>query len=202
MHQCTSSDRVLIIFYLLILQIAKAKLMFHKFQKTSFQFQHCWNVLRCQPKWINDKVKSRKRLFAMTCSPSTPDSINIGENDIFTNDFVDSERPLGGKVENERLNKQNSKNSASVDVAGILNEINEEKKMELIGETFVQEQERLRILLEHEQERLRFKQEKLRAEQVRKDDKIMLMDTSGLSKVQKEYIQHRQMKIVESRRKK
>jgi hypothetical protein len=138
----------------------------------------------------------------MTCSPSTPDSINIGENDIFTNDFVDSERPLGGKVENERLNKQNSKNSASVDVAGILNEINEEKKMELIGETFVQEQERLRILLEHEQERLRFKQEKLRAEQVRKDDKIMLMDTSGLSKVQKEYIQHRQMKIVESRRKK
>ncbi|XP_059435420.1 protein DEFECTIVE IN MERISTEM SILENCING 3-like isoform X2 [Corylus avellana] len=38
-------------------KIAKAKLMFHKFQKTSFQFQHCWNVLRCQPKWINDKIR-------------------------------------------------------------------------------------------------------------------------------------------------
>ncbi|XP_062162657.1 protein DEFECTIVE IN MERISTEM SILENCING 3-like isoform X3 [Alnus glutinosa] len=38
-------------------KIAKAKLMFHEFQKTSFQFQHCWNVLRSQPKWINGKIR-------------------------------------------------------------------------------------------------------------------------------------------------
>jgi len=196
MHQSTSSDRGLIIFYFLFLQIAKAKLMFHEFQKTSFQFQHCWNVLRSQPKWINGKVKSRKRLFAMTSSPFTPCWINIGENDFFTNDFVDSERTLGRKVENERLNKQKSKDSAGVDVSGILSEINEERKIELIGKTSVQEQEQ-----EQEQERLRFKQEKLRAEQAW-EDTVMLMNTSGLFEVQKEYIHCCQLKIFENRRRK
>jgi hypothetical protein len=141
---------------------------------------------------MHGKVKSRKRLFAMTSSPFTPYWINIGENDFFTNDFVDSERTLGRKVENERLNKQKSKDSAGVDVSGILSEINEERKIELIGKTSVQEQE---------QERLRFKQEKLRAEQAR-EDTIMLMNTSGLSEVQKEYIHRCQMKIFENRRRK
>jgi ribosomal protein S13 len=158
--------------------------MFQEFEKTSFQFEHCWNVLRCQPIWIKGKKKSRKRIFPTTFSP-TLDLINLEEDDSSTNHFVDLEIPLGKKVGNELLNEPISENS--------------EREMEVIEETSIQEQKRLRSLHEHELERLRFKQEKLQEEQVREEDKLMLMDTSGLSEVQKEYIHQRQMEILENR---
>jgi hypothetical protein len=203
MHQPTNSDRGLIVFYFFFsfnLQIIKAKLMFQEFEKISFQFEHCWNVLRCQPQWINGKKKSRKRTFATTYSP-TLDLINLEDDDSSTNHFVDLEIPQGRrKAEKERLNKRKSKKSASADVVETLNEIKEEMKSKLIEETSIQEQDKLHNM--HERERLRFKQEKLQAEQAREDDKIMLMDTSGLSEIQKEYIHHRQMEVLENRRKK
>ena len=45
-------------------------------------------------------------------------------------------------------------------------------------------------------------QEKLRMEQLKEEERIIMMDTSSLSQIQQEYYHQRQMEILESRRSK
>ncbi|CAL5332421.1 unnamed protein product [Camellia sinensis] len=126
------------------------------------------------------------------------EAINLEEDDVSHDAYVDLERPLGRKAKKERLNKRKSKDSAGSNYAGLLNEIMEEKKkandkkMEILEKACLQEQEqnrinqeleqeRIRIMKEKIQERFRIKQEKIRAEQLKEDERIIMMDTSGLS---------------------
>ncbi|GMP25665.1 hypothetical protein CsSME_00002423 [Camellia sinensis var. sinensis] len=190
-------------------KIYKARLMYQEFQKTSFQFEHCWNVLRCEPKWLEECEKKKpKRSKASTSSPSTPESIHLGEDDISHDTFVELERPLGTKAEKEQLNKQQIKNCASSNFVGLLNKIMEEKKkvnekeMEILEQACLQEQEQNHIKHEIEQKRLCIEQEKLQMERLKEEERIIMMDTSGLSPMQKEYYHYRQMEILESRRRK
>ena len=50
------------------------------------------------------------------------------------------------------------------------------------------------------QEQFRIKQEKIRAEQLKEDERIFMMDTNGLSPTQQLYYLHRLMDILESQR--
>jgi len=79
----------------------------------------CWSAI---PKWINEKEKSRKRLFAKL-SNFTLESINLGEYDITIDDFVDLKKQIGKKPAKEQLNKQKRKNSAKANVLRILNKM-------------------------------------------------------------------------------
>ncbi|CAL5388037.1 unnamed protein product [Camellia sinensis] len=85
-------------------KIGKAKLMYQEFQKTSFPFEHCWNVLR---------------KTSATSSPFAPEAINLAEDDVSHDAYVDLERPLGRKAEKERLNKRKSKDLAGSNYARI-----------------------------------------------------------------------------------
>ncbi|CAL5405051.1 unnamed protein product [Camellia sinensis] len=181
-------------------KIGKAKLMYQEFQKASFPFEHCWNVLRYQPKWLEEceKKKPKKKKTSATSSPFAPEAINLAEDDVSHDAYVDLERPLGWKAEKERLNKRKSKDSAGSNYAGILNGIMEDKKkandkkMEILEKACLQEQEqnrinqeleqeRIRIMKEEIQERFRIKQEKIRAEQLKEEERIIMMDTNGIN---------------------
>ncbi|CAL5418843.1 unnamed protein product [Camellia sinensis] len=178
-------------------KIGKAKLMYQEFQKASFPFEHCWNVLRYQPKWLEEceKKKPKKKKTSATSSPFAPEAINLADDDVSHDAYVDLERPLGRKAEKERLNKRKSKDSAGSNYAGILNGIMEDKKkandkkMEILEKACLQEQEqnrinqeleqeRIRIMKEEIQERFRIKQEKIRAEQLKEEERIIMMDTN------------------------
>ncbi|CAL5353034.1 unnamed protein product [Camellia sinensis] len=200
-------------------KIGKAKLMYQEFQKASFPFEHCWNVLRYQPKWLEEceKKKPKKKKTSTTSSPFAPEAINRAKDNVSHDAYVDLERPLGRKAEKERLNKRKSKDSAGSNYARILNGIMEDKKkandkkMEILEKACLQEQEqnrinqeleqeRIRIMKEEIQERFRIKQEKIRAEQLKEEERIIMMDTNGLSPMQQQYYLHRQMEILESQR--
>ncbi|XP_028108100.1 uncharacterized protein LOC114306966 [Camellia sinensis] len=82
--------------------ICKAKIMYKELKKSTFQFEHRWIMLRDQLKWVveSEKKKQPKRpRIGTTFSPFTPDSINLGEDDVLPNAFVDLERPTGKKAE-------------------------------------------------------------------------------------------------------
>lgn len=207
-------------------KIGKAKLMYQELHKTSFQFDHCWNMLRCNPKWLEhyERDKMKRTRSAITSSPSTPELINLGEDEVSYEAFVNLERPLDRKVEKERLRKRKSEDNTSSNRT--LNEIKEEKKIndeeiEILEKACFQEhekeqeqdrrkqeqeQKRIRIKKEQEQEqeqeRLRIMQEKLRMEQLKEEERIIMMDTSSLSQMQQEYYHQRQIEILESRRSK
>ncbi|CAL5330963.1 unnamed protein product [Camellia sinensis] len=168
-----------------------------------------------QPKWLEECEKKKlKKKTSATSSPFAPEVINLAEDDVSHDAYVDLERPLGRKAEKERLNKRKSKDSAGSNYVGILNGIMEDKKkandkkMEILEKACLQEQEqnhinqeleqeRIRIMKEEIQERFRIKQEKIRAEQLKEDERIIMMDTNGLSPMQQEYYLHRQMEILE-----
>ncbi|KAM3710627.1 hypothetical protein ACJW30_01G045700 [Castanea mollissima] len=99
MHQSGLNEHDMVY---IILEVVSMHKQIHK---TSFQFDHCWNMLRCQPKWLehNERQRIKRIRNAMPSSPSTPESINIGEDDVSHDTFVDLERPLDKKVEKERL---------------------------------------------------------------------------------------------------
>ena len=64
----------------------------------AFAYEHCWIVLKNQPKWSMPKERS-KRL------PRTPSSINeVDSND---DDTVVLERPIGRKAEKAKRKRTN-----------------------------------------------------------------------------------------------
>ncbi|XP_050286618.1 glutathione S-transferase T3-like isoform X2 [Quercus robur] len=181
-------------------KIENAKAMYKEKAKKDFPFEHCWHMLKHQPKWSMPKEYSRVVL------PPTQDAISIsdGEDMCLVDDTTNFERPIGRKVE-----KANRKRKASgKDVGEYL-----AKKMKVIKDLQEQEKESLRIKAERfrleelkdkerlrleelrdrdrvrfeekriqmEEERLRIEREKLRIKSLIEDERIMSLDTSGMS---------------------
>ena len=112
--------------------------MYQEANKTLFQFEHCWNVLRHQPKWFEQCQKKRLKRIRNnpTSLPSTPEPINLAEDDISP-----LERPMGRKADKERLKKVKNHDSCSP-IVDLLNEMKEErkrgteKKLELLQKSY------------------------------------------------------------------
>ncbi|KAG5557077.1 hypothetical protein RHGRI_007363 [Rhododendron griersonianum] len=160
-----------------------------------------------QPKWLLDSEKKNqlKRPRIGTASgPSTPDTINLEDNNVAMDNFVDVERPAGRKGEKARsfqeqpmklMKRKNKDITNSTQFAGALDEIKEckiklvEKKMEMLTKTCDQEEEKIRI-----------KKEKLEMDKFKEDERVMMMDLNGLSEEQQEFYTYRKMEILEKRR--
>jgi hypothetical protein len=63
-------------------------MMYQEIHDASFYFKHYWNKLRCHSKRKRSvterKEKSKRKSFAQE-SPSTPESINLGEDNVSLN---------------------------------------------------------------------------------------------------------------------
>ncbi|XP_058224993.1 glutathione S-transferase T3-like [Rhododendron vialii] len=187
-------------------KVSEANKSYKELHGGSFQFEHCWNILKYQPKWHVDveKKKPKKNKTWTVPSSSTPELVDLGECEAT---FVDLERPIGTKAEKK---KRKLAEIPSSPLAGILIDIKEEqkkmsdKKMDIIQQLHVEEQERHQLdkeRLREEQERNTIKKEKLRMKQFKEEERIMLLDTSALPHVQQEYYQSRQMEILQEREK-
>ncbi|KAG6696988.1 hypothetical protein I3842_09G176500 [Carya illinoinensis] len=164
-------------------KIQKAKNMYRENQKATFQFDHCWYLLRHQPKWQThmDQLRSRRKSKNITHSPDTTlESIHLGEDHCSEEVFVDLERPHGTKAEKEEKKRKAQETS----LVEMLSELKEERK--ILNE---ERREALRIAEEDRQELLRIKKRKLELE-------IMLIDKSKLSPMQQQYIHERQLEIL------
>ena len=63
-----------------------------------FVFEHCWNVLKYAPKWLNshqNKTPRKRRMETI----SSLNSINLKDEDVANAFNTDLERPLGRKAE-------------------------------------------------------------------------------------------------------
>ncbi|CAL5341103.1 unnamed protein product [Camellia sinensis] len=162
-------------------------------------------MLRDQPKWVveSEKKKQPKRPRTGTTSfPCTPDSINLGEDDVSPNDFVDLERPTSRKAEKERLNKRKNKESVHSSITKTLEDIKQDKKkmidkkIEMIDKVYVQKEVELRMMQEKHEVEL----QKHEMELFKEEERVILMDLSGLPKIQQEFYRARQMEIIKKRR--
>ncbi|KAK1308567.1 hypothetical protein QJS10_CPA09g00596 [Acorus calamus] len=121
--------------------------------------------------------------------------MNIVEDDTSHDGCEELDRPPGRKAEKERLSKRKNKvhieSSIDSSLRTVLEEKREEKKqmnekkLEMYQKTYMQEQE----MLAHQEEKFRFKQ-------IQEDERIMMIDTSGMPPMQAEYYHRRQMEIL------
>ena len=131
--------------------------------------------------------------------PSTPDSVNLGDDG---GSYGSLDKPPGRKAKKARLRKSKSKEAGgdakNLELVNLLVVMQEEKKVAnekkfaMMEKCYLQEQQRLL----HEEQRLLQEKEKMKIEQMKEEDRIMSMDTSCMPKLQAEYYQRRQMEIL------
>ncbi|XP_042983451.1 uncharacterized protein LOC122312858 [Carya illinoinensis] len=93
----------------------KAKLMYQSLEKCSFQFEHCWHLLKDQPKWIwratKEDPKRRKTMSPSPtptrCSDATVDSVfDIEADQMHAHEVIEPDRPIGRKAEKGKRKAQ------------------------------------------------------------------------------------------------
>ncbi|CAL5419367.1 unnamed protein product [Camellia sinensis] len=164
-----------------------AKKLYKDLYHSNFPFEHCWNELRSQPKWMEDtttkKQKSTKNASLATSTPCTPYSVNLENNDNY--DVV--ERPIGRKAAKKNKAKDLGNNVTELPFVKLLeeikvkNDITNEKKIKIFEKSYLQEERRIEN------------------EEMREEERIISMDTSIMPPLQAQYIRQRQMQILEKR---
>ena len=183
--------------------------MYQSIMNGPFRFDHCWDILKNEEKWKSrDNSSSTKRKLPGSSRRVTAEHVNLVEDDEPTK--VDTnERPIGRKLAKER--KRTSKAADMSGLASVLAALKEEKqkvhseKIERTSASNQHKSEFLQIqksqLMEAQlanqihNEKLRLQTVKLRLEQDKEDDSIMMKDLSGLDYEQRKYFERRRLEI-------
>ncbi|KAK7822901.1 glutathione s-transferase t3 [Quercus suber] len=156
------------------MKIKKARELFKELYGTHFLYEHCWLMLKDFPKWASTMPRedSSKEM------PQTPDSIDQGGG---VGDTMDFERPIGRKAEKaNRKRKDDGKDVAAEYL---------KKKMKMLEESYAQEKERVRI-----------KAEKVRLKELKENERIMMLDTSGMNEDQRTFYDGLKKEILAKQR--
>ncbi|KAG6634282.1 hypothetical protein CIPAW_12G107800 [Carya illinoinensis] len=152
----------------------KAKLMYQSLEKCPFQFEHCWHLLKDQPKWIwratKEDPKWRKKMYPSPtptrCSGAIVDSIFDLEADHV--------------MENE-------------------SRAQEKEFFRLKAEKMAYDKETEARKLRQEDERLRLEAEKVELAKKESDQRIMMMDVSVMPELQRQFFQQLQREVMARR---
>ncbi|KAG6667698.1 hypothetical protein CIPAW_01G118700, partial [Carya illinoinensis] len=135
----------------------KAKVMYQALEKCSFQFEHCWHLLKDQPKWIwraTKKDPKRKKTMSPSptptrCSGITVDSIfDIEADNVMENEVIELDRPIGRKAEKGKRKAQDKQTEENFQLRKM--------KYTLFEESHAQEKEFYRL----KAEKMEYKKEK------------------------------------------
>ncbi|KAG6641642.1 glutathione S-transferase T3-like [Carya illinoinensis] len=166
-------------------KIEKAKVLYKEIVGSNFTMEHCWCLLRHQPKWQQHiSTLGKKRM--------SPEKV-LGVIDVDhaeENIEVLVERPTGKKAEKERERKRKSMEGNDGEIKTTLAKMTEDRATTM--------EERRNATLKADLERsavFELKKKKFEA-------KMMLLDLSSLNAVQQEYFGYIQRKILEEWRKK
>ncbi|KAG2725413.1 hypothetical protein I3760_01G064900 [Carya illinoinensis] len=198
----------------------KAKIMYQSLEKCSFQFEHCWHLLKDQPKWIwratKDVTPRRKTMSpsltptSTPCSAATEDSVfDLETENVIENEVAELDRPMGRKAEKGKRKAQGKHAEENFQLRKMKYTLLEESRAQekefyrLKAEKMEYDKEKEEKKLRLEDERLRLEAEKMKieAEKVKlakkeSDQRIMMMDVSVMPEMQRLYFQQLQREIM------
>ncbi|WOH09544.1 hypothetical protein DCAR_0729001 [Daucus carota subsp. sativus] len=164
----------------------KAKIMYKSLEKCNFQFEHCWNLLKDQPKWIGHATKEDpKRRKTVSPVPKTSPCSAGTEDNAIENDIIELDRPIGRKAEKGKRKALDKQIEESVQLRKL--------KYTLLEESRKKEEKKLH----QEDERLKLEREKVKLAKKESDQRIMMMNLNGMTDIQKQYFQQLQKEIME-----
>ncbi|KAL3642385.1 hypothetical protein CASFOL_013200 [Castilleja foliolosa] len=158
-------------------KIQDSKALYQKIQGLAFPYEHCWNILRFQQKWLQviDKHKSKKKTKRFeNDSPSNSSPIDLEDNecDVFTS----SERPYGRDAAKEKIKNRKTKFS----------ENSPDMRMASCMEQFVECKQK------HYEERKSIRERD-------HEEAIMKMDLSNMNEFQVMYWKKKQEEILQGK---
>ncbi|KAL0015957.1 hypothetical protein SO802_003026 [Lithocarpus litseifolius] len=179
-------------------KITSAKALYLEKYKKPFLLDHCWLMLKDQPKFADpNNAKSRSSV------PPTPKSISISEGDCGSGlgNTSNFERPIGRKAEKAiRKNKATGKDVREYltkklklfeDVTRL-----EEEKMFIEREKLAIEKEKSEEKLKIEKEKVMIEKKKFEMTEMLEEERIMMKDISGLTRAQKAFYEQLQEEIM------
>ena len=138
-------------------QIEKAMDLFKEIHGYFFQFEHFLLILKDFPKWAStmSRKDSRKEMS------QTPNSIDQGGVD----GIMDFERSIGRKTEKANRKRKDDRKDIATEYL--------KKKMKILEEGCAAEKQKVHI-----------KAEKVRLQELKENERIMMLDTNGMNKDQ------------------
>ena len=136
--------------------------------------------------------KSHVNASLASSTPSTPDSISLGED---SEPLIYQDRPIGQKAAKERLKRRQGKDKVwEVTVTNLLQQFRDT----LIEIEDKKKQDR-KIILEQQAMMIQQSQEKQEMDRIEKEEQIMKMDISNLDLIFAAYFQNIKLKIMQKR---
>ncbi|PON33036.1 No apical meristem-associated, C-terminal domain containing protein [Parasponia andersonii] len=184
--------------------VLQAKQLYIEIEKKKFIFDHCWEILKQSVKWQDLAAEERKNATISTINDFPHSSSPSKVLGIPVSQYSNTKRLICMKAEKESQKKSNlvvdsTSSSCLCDLmfefnkqsseAQELKAVYEERKLRLLEEA--NERERRKAELE-----LKIMVEKNDREQKEMDDKIMMMDTSGMDSRTRAYFDHRKAEIL------
>jgi hypothetical protein len=166
-----------------------------------FQLEHCWVILRKEPKWqfecvsqhqrSNKKQKGHVNASPASSTPSTPDSVSLGED---SEQLIYQDRPIGQKAAKERLKRRQGKDKVEdVTLTNLLQQFRD-----ILVEIEDQKKQNRKIMLEQQAMMIQQSQEKKELDRIEKEEQIMKMDISNLDPISAAYFQNRKLEIMQN----
>ena len=150
-------------------------------KKTIFAFEHCWVVLKNQPKWSVPKERSK-------WLPQTSSSIDqVGSND---DDTMVLERPIGRKAEKAKRKRTDGDKGFEDYLVKKLQYIQESHEQD--KEVFCIKADRVKV----DAQRADIEKEKLRLETIKEEGWIITMDSSGMNEKERFYFENLKDQIL------
>jgi hypothetical protein len=167
-----------------------------------FQLEHCWVILRKEPKWqferasqhqrSNKKQKGHVNASPASSAPSTSDSVSLGEDSEL---LIYQDRPISQKVAKKRLKRKQGKDKVrEVTVTNLLQQFRD-----TLVEIEDQKKQDRKIMLEQQAMMIQQSQEKQELDRIEKEEQIMKMDISNLDPISAAYFQNRKLEIMQKR---
>ncbi|KAG6628713.1 hypothetical protein CIPAW_14G032000 [Carya illinoinensis] len=192
----------------------KAKVMYQSLEKCSFQFEHCWQLLKDQPKWIwratKEDPKRRKTMSPSPtptrCSGATVDGIfDLEADHVMENEVMEPNRPIGRKAEKGKRKAQGQHAEENFQIRKMKYTLLEESRAQekeffrLKAEKMAYDKETEDRKLRQEDERLRLEAEKVELAKKESDQRIMMMDVSVMPELQRQFFQQLQREVMARR---
>ncbi|XP_052190871.1 glutathione S-transferase T3-like isoform X2 [Diospyros lotus] len=187
-------------------KISQAMEMYRSLQKSTFTFLHCWHELRHAPKFCSTSSKKKSKISQnespATSSPSTPDSVNLLDIDVRSNE-PSLERPIGDAAkECGRKDKSKVIEASDEEIKNMLTEMTE-KRMQSKMILIEQANEMLRLKrekVELAREKIELERRKEEREQMIYEERIIGIDISEMDELQAEYYKSLKLEIIQKRR--
>ncbi|RCV44116.1 hypothetical protein SETIT_9G348200v2 [Setaria italica] len=161
----------------------------------AFQFMHCWNKLRTQPKWLAKidelavgKTSNKKQKTSSNAGPSASLPSELGEGEVQGIEDNALTRPIGKKKAKAALLQEKKKS-----VTTTLENMWVQKK-EIDGEKELKKEERFNKAFALEQDRvanekllIELRSQEVQLQKRRDEERIMTMDLTTMPDEQKKY---------------